>query len=127
MRTCVVSPSVCTAGELETMARALLAPSERCERECHAMSTICNSAPRVPNSDEEPNPNGSHIASAQRLPSRHRYLDQLGAHAASGAVKLFLRQTLLAKHDENYVPRELQEMEQHQAAKMAEETTVGLE
>ena len=34
---------------------------------------------------------------------------------------------VLAKHDENYVPRELQEMTEHQAAKMAEETTVGLE
>ena len=34
---------------------------------------------------------------------------------------------VLAKHDENYVPRELQEMEQHRAAEMAEETTVGLE
>jgi cytochrome c-type biogenesis protein CcmE len=39
----------------------------------------------------------------------------------------FIADNLLAKHDENYVPRELQEMEQHQAAKMAEETTVGLE
>ncbi len=39
----------------------------------------------------------------------------------------FIADNLLAKHDENYVPRELQEMEQHRAAKMAEETTVGLE
>jgi len=28
----------------------------------------------------------------------------------------FIADNLLAKHDENYVPRELQEMEQHQAA-----------
>ena len=39
----------------------------------------------------------------------------------------FVADNLLAKHDENYVPRELQEMEQHEAAKMARETTVGLE
>ncbi len=39
----------------------------------------------------------------------------------------FVADTLLAKHDENYVPRELQEMDEHQAAKMAEETTVGIE
>ncbi len=40
---------------------------------------------------------------------------------------VFIADNLLAKHDENYVPRELQEMSQHQAARMAEETTVGLE
>ena len=39
----------------------------------------------------------------------------------------FIADNLLAKHDENYVPRELQEMTEHQAAQMAEETTVGLE
>ena len=39
----------------------------------------------------------------------------------------FVADNLLAKHDENYVPRELMEMEQHKAAEMAEETTVGLE
>lgn len=38
----------------------------------------------------------------------------------------FIATNLLAKHDENYVPRELQEMSEHQAARMAEETTVGL-
>ena len=43
------------------------------------------------------------------------------------AVADLLADNLLAKHDENYVPRELQEMTEHQAAKMAEETTVGLE
>ncbi len=40
---------------------------------------------------------------------------------------VFIADNLLAKHDENYVPRELQEMSEHQAARMAEETTVGLE
>ena len=33
---------------------------------------------------------------------------------------------LLAKHDENYVPRELEGMEEHRAQEMVEETTVGL-
>ncbi|AXK42252.1 cytochrome c maturation protein CcmE [Erythrobacter aureus] len=49
------------------------------------------------------------------------------AEGRLGADGTFVADNLLAKHDENYVPRELQEMEQHQAAKMAEETTVGLE
>lgn len=40
---------------------------------------------------------------------------------------VFVADNLLAKHDENYVPRELEEMTEHQARKMAEETTVGLE
>lgn len=39
----------------------------------------------------------------------------------------FRADNLLAKHDENYMPRELEGMSQAQAAKMAEETTVGLE
>ena len=47
-----------------------------------------------------------------------------GSLAADGT---FVATNLLAKHDENYVPRELQQMDQHQAARMAEETTVGLE
>ena len=47
-----------------------------------------------------------------------------GSLAADGT---FVATNLLAKHDENYVPRELQEMSEHQAAKMAEETTLGLE
>ncbi|MBT8426999.1 MAG: cytochrome c maturation protein CcmE [Erythrobacter sp.] len=47
-----------------------------------------------------------------------------GRLAADGT---FEADNLLAKHDENYVPRELQEMSEHQAAEMAEETTVGLE
>ena len=39
----------------------------------------------------------------------------------------FVADNLLAKHDENYVPRELQEMTEHQAAQVAEETTIGLD
>ena len=38
----------------------------------------------------------------------------------------FRADNLLAKHDENYVPRELEGMSQAQAAKVAEKTTVGL-
>ena len=40
---------------------------------------------------------------------------------------VFVADELLAKHDENYVPRELQDMEQHEAANYAENTTAGLE
>ena len=39
----------------------------------------------------------------------------------------FVADNLLAKHDENYVPRELEGMSELQAAEMAEDTTVGLE
>ena len=39
----------------------------------------------------------------------------------------FRADNLLAKHDENYVPRELEGMSQTQAARVAEQTTVGLE
>ena len=49
------------------------------------------------------------------------------AEGRLGPGGIFIADNLLAKHDENYVPRELQDMEQHQAAQMAEETTVGLE
>ena len=49
------------------------------------------------------------------------------AEGRLGADGTFVADNLLAKHDENYVPRELQEMDEHRAAKMAEETTVGLE
>lgn len=38
----------------------------------------------------------------------------------------FIATNLLAKHDENYVPRELQDMDQHKAAQIARDTTVGL-
>ncbi len=37
----------------------------------------------------------------------------------------FMAETLLAKHDENYVPRELQEMTEHQAQQVVAETTGG--
>lgn len=47
-----------------------------------------------------------------------------GSLAADGTFKA---DNLLAKHDENYVPRELEGMSQMQAARMAEETTVGLD
>ena len=49
---------------------------------------------------------------------------------AEGRLKedgIFVADTLLARHDENYVPRELQDMTEHQAAQAAQETTVGLE
>ena len=49
------------------------------------------------------------------------------AEGSLGADGTFVADNLLAKHDENYVPRELQEMSEHRAAEMAEETTVGLE
>ncbi|WP_428027631.1 cytochrome c maturation protein CcmE [Altererythrobacter sp.] len=48
------------------------------------------------------------------------------AEGSLGPDGTFVATNLLAKHDENYVPRELQDMDGHQAAKMAEETTVGL-
>lgn len=38
----------------------------------------------------------------------------------------FRADNLLAKHDENYVPRELEGMTQAQAAEVAEKTTVGI-
>ena len=49
------------------------------------------------------------------------------AEGRLGADGTFVADNLLAKHDENYVPKELEGMSQMQAAKMAEETTVGLE
>ena len=49
------------------------------------------------------------------------------AEGSLGADAVFVADNLLAKHDENYVPRELQGMSEHQAAEMAEETTVGLD
>lgn len=48
------------------------------------------------------------------------------AEGRLGADGVFIADNLLAKHDENYVPRELEGMSEHQAAKMAEDTTVGL-
>ena len=40
---------------------------------------------------------------------------------------VFIATNLLAKHDENYVPKELEGMGTAQAAKVAAETTVGLD
>ena len=40
---------------------------------------------------------------------------------------VFIATNLLAKHDENYVPRELEGMGSQQAAKVAAETIVGLQ
>lgn len=70
-----------------------------------------------------------------RVPVRYRgilpdlFVEGSGvvAEGSLDAGGTFVATNLLAKHDENYVPRELQEMNEHQAAKMAEETTVGLE
>ena len=49
------------------------------------------------------------------------------AEGRLGPDGVFVADNLLAKHDENYVPRELEGMSEHQAAEMARETTVGLE
>lgn len=48
------------------------------------------------------------------------------AEGSLGPSGVFLATNLLAKHDENYVPRELEGMGSQQAAKIAGETTVGL-
>jgi len=48
------------------------------------------------------------------------------AEGSLGADGVFMASNLLAKHDENYVPRELEGMGTDAAAKMAADTTVGL-
>ena len=48
------------------------------------------------------------------------------AEGSLGTNGVFMATNLLAKHDENYVPKELEGMGTEQAAKMASETTVGL-
>ena len=48
------------------------------------------------------------------------------AEGSLGPNGVFMATNLLAKHDENYVPRELEGMGTSQAAKIAEQTTVGL-
>ncbi|MFA6218235.1 MAG: cytochrome c maturation protein CcmE [Erythrobacter sp.] len=48
------------------------------------------------------------------------------AEGRLGPDGTFVADNLLAKHDENYVPRELEGMDEQQAAQMAEDTTVGL-
>jgi cytochrome c-type biogenesis protein CcmE len=49
------------------------------------------------------------------------------AEGSMRADGTFVADNLLAKHDENYVPRELEGMEQHQATEMVRDTTVGLD
>lgn len=48
------------------------------------------------------------------------------AEGSLGPDGVFMANNLLAKHDENYVPRELEGMGTDAAAKMAADTTVGL-
>ncbi len=48
------------------------------------------------------------------------------AEGSLGPNGVFMATNLLAKHDENYVPRELEGMGTDQAAKMAADTTIGL-
>ena len=48
------------------------------------------------------------------------------AEGSLGPDGVFTANNLLAKHDENYVPRELEGMGTDAAAKMAADTTVGL-
>lgn len=48
------------------------------------------------------------------------------AEGSLGPNGVFMATNLLAKHDENYVPKELEGMGTQQAAKIAEDTTVGL-
>ena len=49
------------------------------------------------------------------------------AEGSLDAKGVFIADNLLAKHDENYVPRELQEMSEHQNAYRPEDTVVGYE
>ncbi|MFL0356950.1 cytochrome c maturation protein CcmE [Erythrobacter sp. GH1-10] len=49
------------------------------------------------------------------------------AEGSLGPDGVFVATNLLAKHDENYIPRELEGLEGHQAADYAEDTTVGLD
>ena len=49
------------------------------------------------------------------------------AEGRLGADGTFLASNLLAKHDENYMPRELEGMSEAETARMAEETTVGIQ
>lgn len=44
------------------------------------------------------------------------------AEGKMGADGVFVADNLLAKHDENYVPRELEEMTEHQAGQVVAET-----
>lgn len=49
------------------------------------------------------------------------------AEGSLGPDGVFIADNLLAKHDENYVPRELQEMAEHQDAIAPQTTVVGYE
>ncbi len=49
------------------------------------------------------------------------------AEGSLGADGVFVADNLLAKHDENYVPRELKEMAEHQGASGPQQTVVGYE
>lgn len=49
------------------------------------------------------------------------------AEGSLGPNGVFLATNLLAKHDENYVPKELEGMGAKQAAKVAADTTIGLQ
>lgn len=49
------------------------------------------------------------------------------AEGSLGPDGVFMATNLLAKHDENYVPRELEGMGAQQAAKVAADTTIGLQ
>jgi cytochrome c-type biogenesis protein CcmE len=49
------------------------------------------------------------------------------AEGSLGADGVFVADNLLAKHDENYVPRELQEMAEHQGDGGPQQTVVGYE
>ncbi|PKP92153.1 MAG: cytochrome c maturation protein CcmE [Alphaproteobacteria bacterium HGW-Alphaproteobacteria-14] len=48
------------------------------------------------------------------------------AEGSLGTDGVFVATNLLAKHDENYVPKELEGMGSAQAAQMAADTTIGL-
>ena len=66
-----------------------------------------------------------------RIPVRYRgivpdlFVEGSGvvAEGSLDANGTFVATNLLAKHDENYVPRELQEMSEHQQAQAYQETT----
>ncbi len=49
------------------------------------------------------------------------------AEGRLGSDGTFVADNLLAKHDENYVPRELEGMGEQEASDMARKTTIGLE
>lgn len=61
------------------------------------------------------------------VPSLFKEGSGVVAEGSLQADGTFRADNLLAKHDENYVPRELEGMSEAQAAQVAEQTTVGLE